>query len=87
MDVVLFSVLDGAAVVVAPTDAFEVVVEGELPPAPVVVGVDPPPVAVPKDGLAWQVVTCRPTVSEARPSVPSGSEKPSGTVPTYALKL
>lgn len=83
VELVWVGVLD--VVLVAPAVVFEVVDEGELPA--VVVGVDPPPVAVPKEGFAWQVVTCRPAVSEARPSGPSGSEKPSGTVPTYALKL
>lgn len=37
---------------------------------------------VPKDGVAEQVVTCKPAVNEARASGPSGSEGSSGTVPT-----
>lgn len=44
-------------------------------------------VGTPRDGVALQVVTCRPAVNEARPSGPSGSEGSSGTVPTYGLKL
>jgi hypothetical protein len=43
--------------------------------------------AVPREGVAEQVLTCKPTVKEARPCCPSGSENPGGTVPTYALKL
>lgn len=37
---------------------------------------------VPRDGVAEQVVTCRPAVKEARASGPRGSEGSSGTVPT-----
>lgn len=37
---------------------------------------------VPRDGVAEQVVTCRPAVKDARASGPSGSEGSSGTVPT-----
>lgn len=39
-------------------------------------------VGSPRDGVALQVVTCRPAVNEAKPSGPSGSEGSSGTVPT-----
>ena len=42
---------------------------------------------VPSEGLAWQVVTCRPAVKDARPSFWRGSSKPAGTVPTKGLKL
>lgn len=37
---------------------------------------------VPSEGLASQVVTCKPMVRDARPSPWRGSEKPGGTVPT-----
>lgn len=37
---------------------------------------------VPRDGVAEQVVTCRPAVKEARASGPRGSEGSSGTLPT-----
>lgn len=40
-----------------------------------------------REGVAEQVLTCRPAVSEARPSLCSWSTKPGGSVPTYALKL
>lgn len=43
--------------------------------------------AVPRDGVAEQVLTCRPAVRDTRPSCPNGSENPGGRVPTYALKL
>ncbi len=42
--------------------------------------------AVPKDGLAWQVVTFRPLVRDTRPSAPRASgeeeEEVSGSMPT-----
>jgi hypothetical protein len=43
--------------------------------------------AVPRDGVAEQVLTWRPAVSDTRPSGPRGSEGPAGRLPTYALKL
>lgn len=42
---------------------------------------------VPSEGVAEQVLTWRPAVSDASPSGPRGSEGPGGRVPTYALKL
>jgi hypothetical protein len=40
-----------------------------------------------REGVAEQVLTCRPAVSDARPSLCIWSMKPGGSVPTYALKL
>lgn len=34
------------------------------------------------DGVAEQVLTCQPTVNEANPSRPSGSDSLAGSVPT-----
>lgn len=45
----------------------------------VVVGVT---LAVPSEGVAEQVETCKPAVRETRPSWPKGSENPAGSVPT-----
>jgi hypothetical protein len=38
--------------------------------------------AVPREGVAEQVLTWRPAVSDARPSGARGSEKPAGSDPT-----
>lgn len=54
----------------------------------VAVGPMPPPVGVvlglivaePSDGVALQVLTCRPAVRDTRPSCCSGSDAASGTV-------
>lgn len=65
-----------------------VVVVGCWPPGEVVVVDVPPPGGlvtgglVPRDGLASQVLTCRPTVNDARPCGCRGSLKPDGRVPT-----
>jgi hypothetical protein len=40
-----------------------------------------------REGDGKQVLTCRPAVSDARPSCCRGSEGPGGSVPTNALKL
>jgi hypothetical protein len=40
-----------------------------------------------REGVAEQVLTCRPAVSDARPSLCIWSMEPGGSVPTYALKL
>lgn len=40
-----------------------------------------------REGFAEQVLTCRPAVSDARPSGCNWSIKLGGSVPTYALKL
>jgi hypothetical protein len=40
-----------------------------------------------REGVAEQVLTCRPAVSDARPSLCIWSMGPGGSVPTYALKL
>ena len=89
MDVVgvLEVVVVGGAVV---TGAEVVVVVGAEPGEVVVVVTDVvvgDEEGVPRDGVAEQVLTWRPAVSDTRPSGPRGSEGPAGRVPTYALKL
>jgi len=83
-DVVVFVgvevVVIGWLVVVTGTLVVEIVVVGTI----VVVGGAG---AVPRLGVAAQVLTCRPAVKLTSPSGPSGSENPAGKVPTYALKL
>lgn len=37
---------------------------------------------VPREGVAEQVLTCRPAVRDASPSGPRGSDGPAGRIPT-----